>query len=164
MPELETAYKRIAELEAEVKLLSDLVQEVVAIGQQEHAMRLELETWLAAMRAGGEPVATIYVTPDGAREMDDWGVPLPEGATTLYTHPKPAAQDAEPDMFWDADNREIFAYDIEEIVSEYDPGQIVSIECAQRLPSFRVLVTVDEDGNSYEYLDAAIAAQGDSNE
>ena len=119
---------------------------------------------LAAMRAGGEPVATIYVTPDGAREMDDWGVPLPEGATTLYTHPKPAAQDAEPDMFWDADDREIFAYDIEEIVSEYDPGQIVSIECAQRLPSFRVLVTVDEDGNSYEYLDAAIAAQGDSNE
>lgn len=103
---------------------------------------------LAAMRAGGEPVATIYVTPDGAREMDDWGVPLPEGATTLYTHPKPAAQDAEPDMFW----------------GEYDPGQIVSIECAQRLPSFRVLVTVDEDGNSYEYLDAAIAAQGDSNE
>ena len=67
MPELETAHKRIAELEAQ----------------------------LAAMRAGGEPVATIYVTPDGAREMDDWGVPLPEGATTLYTHPKPAAQDAE---------------------------------------------------------------------
>ena len=75
----------------------------------------------------------------------------------------PWSQDAEPDMFWDADNREIFAYDIEEIVSEYDPGQIVSIECAQRLPSFRVLVTVDEDGNSYEYVDAAIAAQqGDS--
>ena len=137
MPELETAHKRIAELEAQ----------------------------LAAMRAGGEPVATIYVTPDGAREMDDWGVPLPEGATKLYTHPQPAAQDAEPDMFWDADNREIFAYDIEEIVSEYDPGQIVSIECAQRLPSFRVLVTVDEDGHSYEYLDAAIAAQqGDSHE
>ena len=50
---------------------------------------------LAAMRAGGEPVATIYVTPDGAREMDDWGVPLPEGATKLYTHPQPATQDAE---------------------------------------------------------------------
>lgn len=137
MPELETAYKRIAELEAQ----------------------------LAAMRAGGEPVATIYVTPDGAREMDDWGVPLPEGATKLYTHPQPAAQDAEPDMFWDADDRETFAYDIEQIVSEYDPGQIVSIECAQRLPSFRVLVTVDEDGNSYKHLDAAIAAQqGDSHE
>lgn len=54
-----------------------------------------LQAELAAMRAGGEPVATIYVTPDGAREMDDWGVPLPEGATTLYTHPQPAAQDAE---------------------------------------------------------------------
>ena len=166
MPELETAYKRIAELEAEVKLLSDLVQEVVAIGQQEHAMRLELETWLAAMRAGGEPVAEMvpYHTPSGKRvAVISRFQHLPIG-TKLYTHPQPAAQDAEPDMFWDADDREIFAYDIEEIVSEYDPGQIVSIECAQRLPSFRVLVTVDEDGNSYEYLDAAIAAQGDSNE
>ena len=166
MPELETAYKRIAELEAEVKLLSDLVQEVVAIGQQEHAMRLELETWLAAMRAGGEPVAEMVPchTPSGKRvAVISRFQHLPIG-TKLYTHPQPAAQDAEPDMFWDADNREIFAYDIEEIVSEYDPGQIVSIECAQRLPSFRVLVTVDEDGNSYEYLDAAIAAQGDSNE
>ena len=166
MPELETAYKRIAELEAEVKLLSDLVQEVVAIGRQEHAMRLELETWLAAMRAGGEPVAEMVPchTPSGKRvAVISRFQHLPIG-TKLYTHPQPAAQDAEPDMFWDADDRETFAYDIEQIVSEYDPGQIVSIECAQRLPSFRVLVTVDEDGNSYEYLDAAIAAQGDSNE
>ena len=121
---------------------------------------------LAAMRAGGEPVAEMVPchTPSGKRvAVISRFQHLPIG-TKLYTHPQPAAQDAEPDMFWDADNREIFAYDIEEIVSEYDPGQIVSIECAQRLPSFRVLVTVDEDGNSYEYLDAAIAAQGDSNE
>ena len=121
---------------------------------------------LAAMRAGGEPVAEMVpcYTPSGKRvAVISRFQHLPIG-TKLYTHPKPAAQDAEPDMFWDADDREIFAYDIEEIVSEYDPGQIVSIECAQRLPSFRVLVTVDEDGNSYEYLDAAIAAQGDSNE
>ena len=138
MTELETAHKRIAELEAQ----------------------------LAAMRAGGEPVAEMVpcYTPSGKRvAVISRFQHLPIG-TKLYTHPKPAAQDAEPDMFWDADDREIFAYDIEEIVSEYDPGQIVSIECAQRLPSFRVLVTVDEDGNSYEYLDAAIAAQGDSNE
>ena len=118
---------------------------------------------LAAMRAGGEPVAEMVpcYTPSGKRvAVISRFQHLPIG-TKLYAHPQPAAQDAEPDMFWDADNREIFAYDIEEIVSEYDPGQIVSIECAQRLPSFRVLVTVDEDGNSYEYLDAAIAAQGE---
>lgn len=89
------------------------------------------------------------------------GDPLVVAAPT----PQPAAQDAEPDMFWDADNREIFAYDIEEIVSEYDPGSVVTIECARRLPNFRVLVTTGEDENSYEYVDAAIAAQqGDSHE
>ena len=136
MTELETANKRIAALEAE----------------------------LAAMRATGEPVATVIKRGADRQWVSERLGPLSDGIYSLYTHPKPAAQDAEPDMFWDADDRETFAYDIEQIVSEYDPGQIVSIECAQRLPSFRVLVTVDEDGNSYEYLDAAIAAQGDSNE
>ena len=86
--------------------------------------------------------------------LDEYDAALASAPT-----PQPAAQDAEPDMFWDADDRERFAYDIDEIVSEYDPGQIVSIECAQRLPSFRVLVTAGEDGNSYEYVDAAIAQQ-----
>lgn len=174
MTVLETANSRIAGLEAEVKLLSDLVQEVVAIGQQEHAMRLELESELAAVRAlgtpvvAGEPYAYAVYFPDQpceelVHDLDDLTEDLTNREhviTKLYAQP-PAAQDAEPDMFWDADNIEIFAYDIEEIVSEYDPGQIVSIECAQRLPSFRVLVTPGEDGNSYEYLDAAIAAQGE---
>jgi hypothetical protein len=81
MPELETAYKRIAE--AEVKLLSDLVQEVVAIGQQEHAMRLELETWLAAMRAGWMPIETapkdgtrVFIVEDG-KVVRAWYVVVP---------------------------------------------------------------------------------------
>lgn len=42
--------------------------------------------------AQAQPVATIYVTEDGSREVDDWKVELPVGATTLYT----AAQ-AQPD-------------------------------------------------------------------
>lgn len=130
MTELETANQRVAALEAQ----------------------------LAAMRAGGEPVAWMNDEGDIEHNHKPW---MSTVWKPLYTHPQPAAQDAEPDMFWDADNIEIFAYDIEEIVSEYDPGQIVSIECAQRLPSFRVLVTPGEDGNSYEYLDAAIAAQGE---
>lgn len=145
--------------------MSDLTDRLRCFDRQtctEAAERIEtLEAELAAMRAGGEPVAEMVPchTPSGKRvAVISRFQHLPIG-TKLYTHPKPAAQDAEPDMFWDADDREIFAYDIEEIVSEYDPGQIVSIECAQRLPSFRVLVTVDEDGHSYEYLDAAIAAQ-----
>ena len=116
---------------------------------------------LAAMRATGDPVAEMVPchTPSGKRvAVISRFQHLPIG-TKLYTHPQPAAQDAEPDMFWDADNREIFAYDIEEIVSEYDPGSVVTIECARRLPNFRVLVTTGEDENSYEYVDAAIAAQ-----
>ena len=35
--------------------------------------------------AQAQPVATIYVTEDGSREVDDWKVELPVGATTLYT-------------------------------------------------------------------------------
>ena len=46
----------------------------------------------AIAAAPAQPVATIYVTEDGSREVDDWKVELPVGATTLYT----AAQ-AQPD-------------------------------------------------------------------
>ena len=43
----------------------------------------------AAANAGSEPVASIYVTPAGEREMDDWKVALPTGRNILYTHPSP---------------------------------------------------------------------------
>ena len=155
MTELETAQKRIAELEARVQELGQMARDV-------NSRRVvELEAELAAMRVVGEPVAEMVPchTPSGKRvAVISRFQHLPIG-TKLYTHPQPAAQGAEPDMFWDADDRETFAYDIEEIVNKYDPGQIVSIECARRLPNFRVLVTAGEDWNSYEYLDAAIAAQ-----
>ena len=61
---------------------------------------------LAAMRAGGEPVAEMVpcYTPSGKRvAVISRFQHLPIG-TKLYAHPQPAAQDAEPDMFWDADN------------------------------------------------------------
>ncbi len=53
---------------------------------------------LAAMRAGGEPVAEMvpYHTPSGKRvAVISRFQHLPIG-TKLYTHPKPAAQDADP--------------------------------------------------------------------
>ena len=77
--------------------------------------------------------------------------------------PQPAAQAQEeaPDMFWDADDTENFAHEIQDIIDGYGPGEIVTIECAKRLPNFRVVVTRDGDWVSYEYLEAAhgIAAQ-----
>ena len=39
-----------------------------------------------------QAVATIYVTEDGSREVDDWKVTLPVGATTLYSATQPTAQ------------------------------------------------------------------------
>lgn len=37
----------------------------------------------------GEAVASIYITPDGQREVDDWRVELPAGRNLLYTAPQP---------------------------------------------------------------------------
>ena len=34
-----------------------------------------------------EPVASIYITPNGAREFDDWRHDLPVGSNLLYTSP-----------------------------------------------------------------------------
>ena len=69
------------------------------------------------------------------------------------------AQEDVPDMFWDADDTENFAHEIQDIIDGYGPGEIVTIECAKRLPNLRVVVTRDGDGISYEYLEAAITAQ-----
>ena len=82
-------------------------------------------------------------------------------AISTIEAPQPAAQAQEdvPDMFWDADDTENFAHEIQDIIDGYGPGEIVTIECAKRLPNFRAVVTRDGDGISYEYLEAAIAAQ-----
>ena len=82
-------------------------------------------------------------------------------AISTIEAPQPAAQAQEdvPDMFWDADDTENFAHEIQDIIDGYGPGEIVTIECAKRLPNFRVVVTRDGDGLSYEYLEAATAAQ-----
>jgi len=42
-----------------------------------------------------DPVASIYITPSGEREFDDWKCKLPTGRNVLYTAPQ-AAQPAEP--------------------------------------------------------------------
>ena len=85
------------------------------------------------------------------KAADDLGIRLPQ--------PAAQAQEDVPDMFWDADDTENFAHEIQDIIDGYGPGEIVTIECAKRLPNFRAVVIWGGDGISYEYLDAAIAAQ-----
>lgn len=65
-----------------------------------------------------------------------------------------------PDMFWDADNPECYGNDIQEIISEYGPGEVVNIDCAKSLPSISVLVSADSDGEglTYEVIAAAPGA------
>ena len=68
------------------------------------------------------------------------------------------AQEDVPDMFWDADDTENFAHEIQDIVDGYGPGEIVTIECAKRMPNLKVLVTRNGDGVSYEH---SAAQQGE---
>lgn len=44
-----------------------------------------------AAQGAGEAVASIYITPDGSREMDDWKHDLPVGQNILYTQPAAGA-------------------------------------------------------------------------
>ena len=81
--------------------MSDLTDRLRCFDRQtctEAAERIEtLEAELAAMRAGGEPVAEMVpcYTPSGKRvAVISRFQHLPIG-TKLYTHPQPAAQDAE---------------------------------------------------------------------
>ena len=62
-------------------------------------------------------------------------------------------------MFWDADDTENFAHEIQDIVDGYGPGEIVTIECAKRMPNLKVLVTRNGDGVSYEH---SAAQQGET--
>ena len=81
-------------------------EDVAAELRHLHSEVITLQAELAAMRAGGEPVAEMVpcYTPSGKRvAVISRFQHLPIG-TKLYAHPQPAAQDAEPDMFWDADN------------------------------------------------------------
>ena len=36
-----------------------------------------------------KPIGTIYITPNGEREIDDWKVTLPVGRNFLYAAPRP---------------------------------------------------------------------------
>ena len=62
-------------------------------GKERVMLNGKWEGWQAraslAASAGSEPVASIYITPAGEREMDDWKVKLPPGRNLLYTHPSP---------------------------------------------------------------------------
>ena len=47
-----------------------------------------------------KPVASIYITPSGEREFDDWRDELTVGRNLLYTRPAPADQDARDAARW----------------------------------------------------------------
>ena len=66
--------------------------------------------------AQAQPVATIYVTEDGSREVDDWKVELPVGATTLYT----AAQAQEDAGGWMRDGGMLYRLTDERRPTNFD--------------------------------------------
>jgi hypothetical protein len=68
----------------------------------------------------------------------------------------------EADMFWDHDDGERFGNDIDEIIQEFGPGEIVKIDQGKRLPMITVRVLPAADDNSYfeyEIIDAAISTK-----
>lgn len=65
-----------------------------------------------AAQGAGEAVASIYITPDGSREMDDWKHDLPVGQNILYTQPAAGADvlDAKRYRWLRAQDNEDFAF------------------------------------------------------
>ena len=49
-------------------------------------------------KAEQEPVASIYITPSGDREVDDWKHDLPTGRNLLYTAPQPRKRLTDPEI------------------------------------------------------------------
>jgi len=89
--------------------------------------------------------------PKGAFFTDGEGNFYDEQAEPLdhaFAPPAPPAplpgKESEADMFWDHSDNEIFGHDIDEIVAEYDPGDIVKIDQAKRLPTIKVRVIAGE--------------------
>jgi ribosome modulation factor len=63
-----------------------------------------------------------------------------------------SAAPAEADMFWDAEDGERFGHDIDDIISDFGPGDRVKIDCAKRMPSIEVLVIEDGDDFTYQVI------------
>ena len=78
--------------------------ELIRLHAENEALRAELKTahlnYVGCMEdlkeaalTPGEPVASIYISPNGEREFDDWRVELPVGRNLLYTAPQPQRDD-----------------------------------------------------------------------
>jgi len=80
-----------------------------------------------------------------------------EGAQLLAALPKSETilDILEPDMFWDASDGESFGYDVDEIVSNYLPDEVVTIDTAKRCKSFKVRTTQDGWERVCSTIDAA---------
>jgi hypothetical protein len=59
---------------------------------------MDKEAARPAPAADDKPIASIYVTPDGAREFDDWRHPLPVGRNLLYTRPAAPLSEGRADV------------------------------------------------------------------
>ncbi len=70
-----------------------------------------------------------------------------------------SAAPAEADMFWDAEDGERFGHDIDDIISDFGPGDRVKIDCAKRMPSIEVLVVADGDDLSYQAVSPTPSAE-----
>lgn len=89
----------------QVTIPAQWLQELIALcGPEDHELRERVMKSAApapvdALATGGQAqaVASIYVTEDGQREVDDWRAPLPVGRNLLYAAPQPQAdaRDAE---------------------------------------------------------------------
>lgn len=63
-----------------------------------------------------------------------------------------SAAPAEADMFWDAEDGERFGHNIDDIISDFGPGDRVKINCAKRMPGIEVLVIEDGDDFTYQVI------------
>lgn len=132
------------------------------------AARLEIASLRAQLEAVATPAQPLHVAATSCpHEIDkdkivlhfDSKQPGKNALAQLAARLQAAqAQEDVPDMFWDADDTENFAHEIQDIIDGYGPGEIVTIECAKWLPNFRVVVTRDGDGVSYEH---SAAQQGE---
>lgn len=87
-------------------------------------------------KAGGEVVASIYITPGGEREFDDWRHALPLGRNLLYTRPMPQAErSAEREPLTEAQKDDRVRHEAQRLIElATQAGLVVTIERRPRLP------------------------------
>lgn len=89
-------------------------------------------------------------------ENTDFGTALPEG-TKLFTRPPKTQDEAEPDMFWDANACELGAedeYDLADNCAQdlpYGESRLVDVLCAKKLPNRQMRVWADNENEETQW-------------